>query len=68
MSTRTTTDERRRLGKIEAGADRLAVSPRTIRRYVAEGKLTGYRVGGKLLRVDLDEVDALAHRIPTAGD
>lgn len=55
------------LGSIQQAAQRAAVSDRTIRRYIAEGRLTGYRVGRKLLRVDLDQVDALIKQIPTAG-
>ncbi|HEY2238869.1 MAG TPA: excisionase family DNA-binding protein [Streptosporangiaceae bacterium] len=31
----------------------------TIRRWIRQGKLTGYRVGDWLLRVDLDDVDKL---------
>jgi excisionase family DNA binding protein len=42
------------------------VSTRTLRRYIAHGRLTGYRVGPRLLKVDLDEVDRLARPIPTA--
>ncbi|RNM13295.1 helix-turn-helix domain-containing protein [Nocardioides pocheonensis] len=57
---------RRRLGKISDGAAILDCDPKTVRRYIAQGLLTGYRVGPRNLRVDLDEVDALARPIPTA--
>lgn len=50
-------------------AERLSVSPQTIRRLIAGGQLPGYRVGGhrgRLLRVEVVDVEALLHRIPTA--
>jgi hypothetical protein len=40
----------------------------TIRRRVVEGRLTGYKLGSRLLRVDLGEVAKLFEAIPTAGD
>jgi excisionase family DNA binding protein len=39
-------------------ADRLNVSPGTVRQFVADGKLRGYKVG-RLLKIDLKELDAL---------
>ncbi len=51
---------------IEYAGDYLNVSSRTIRRYIAEGKLTGYRIGDTLIRVDMHEVEALARPIPAA--
>jgi excisionase family DNA binding protein len=42
------------------------VSTRTLRRYIAQGRLTGYRVGPRLVKVDLSELDQLARPIPTA--
>jgi excisionase family DNA binding protein len=41
---------------------------RTVRRWVASGLLPGYRVGPRLVKVDLNELDRMLHRIPTAGD
>ena len=32
-------------------------SPRTVRKLVADGKLSVYRCGAKIVRVDLDEID-----------
>lgn len=40
------------------------VSQHTLRRMIARGDITGYRLGPKLIRVDLDDLDALAHPIP----
>jgi excisionase family DNA binding protein len=45
-------------------ADTLACSTRTLRRWIAEGRLTGYRMGPRLIRVDVAEVEALLHPIP----
>lgn len=52
---------------LEAAAARLAVEPRTIRRYISAGRLTGYRLGPRMLRVSAAEVDALLQPIPTAA-
>jgi excisionase family DNA binding protein len=57
----------RRLVSIDQAARLVDVSPRTIRRRIADGSLTGYRFGPRVIRVDLDEVDALLVRIPAAG-
>jgi excisionase family DNA binding protein len=47
-------------------AERLGLGPRTIRRYIADGKLTGYRIGdGPHVRLLAAEVDALLQPIPT---
>lgn len=40
---------------------------RTIRRRIADGTLTGYRIGPRAIRVDLNELDAALRPIPTAG-
>lgn len=45
----------------------LAFSERTLRRMIAAGRVTGYRAGPRLIRVDLNELDAVLRSIPTAG-
>ncbi|UOG22160.1 helix-turn-helix domain-containing protein [Gordonia amicalis] len=45
---------------VEQAGQIVGVSGRTIRRWVASGQLTGYRVGPKLLRVSAAELDRLA--------
>ncbi len=57
----------RRLESIPSAADYLGVSTKTIRRYIASGHVTGYRAGPRLIRVDLNELDAMLRPIPTAG-
>jgi excisionase family DNA binding protein len=57
----------RRYGSVATAAEQYGVSEKTIRRWIATGRLTGYRVGPRLLKIDLDELDDLARPIPTAG-
>jgi excisionase family DNA binding protein len=52
---------------IQSTSKQYGVSEKTLRRYIAQGKLTGYRFGPRMIRVDLDEVDALLKPIPAAG-
>ena len=56
----------RRYAKLADAADYSAFTPRTLRRYIAEGKLTGYRLG-KDFRIDLNELDALLEPSHKAG-
>lgn len=51
----------------ELAAERWGVSVDTIRRLVARGKITGYRLNNRIIRVDLAEVDAAFKPIPTVG-
>lgn len=57
----------RRYVTLEEAGDLLGCHPRTVRRLIAAGRLTGYRLGGRLLRVDLAEVDAVMRPLPAAG-
>lgn len=41
-------------------------STKTIRRWIAAGRLNGYRVNARVIRVDLNEIDAILQPIPTA--
>jgi excisionase family DNA binding protein len=56
---------KRKLVSIPHAAEYAAVSNDTIRRRIASGHLTGYRLGTRIIRVDLDEVDGLLKTIPT---
>lgn len=49
---------RRRYVKITEAAEYLNVTPRCIRQMIHDGRLTGYRSGTRLVRVDLNEVDS----------
>lgn len=57
----------RRLVSIAVAAEQCGVNPKTIRRRIADGSLAGYRMGKRLIRVDLDELDQLLRPIPTAN-
>lgn len=52
---------------IAEAAEQRDCHPRTIRRRIADGTLTAYRMGPRLIRIDADELDKLMHPIPTAG-
>jgi excisionase family DNA binding protein len=49
---------RRRWVKPAQAAEHLGVTDRTIRQMVADGRLTAYRSGARLIRLDLNEIDA----------
>ena len=48
----------RRYAKLKEAAAYLNVTERTVRQMIADGRLTGYRNGNRLVRVDLNELDA----------
>lgn len=54
----------RRLISLTEAAQHLGVHKATIRRRIADGTLTGHRIGPRLIRVDLNEVDSLLRAIP----
>ncbi len=46
----------------------LALSTRTIHRYIAEGKLKGYRVAGeKVIRIKREDIEALLEPVGASG-
>ncbi len=48
---------------LQAAADRCDVSYRTIRRYIASGRLKAVRVGPRVLKVDIADVENLLHPV-----
>jgi excisionase family DNA binding protein len=56
-----------RLTSLTNAATHADVSVRTLRRWISAGILTGYRVGPRLVKIDLDELDRNVRPIPTAG-
>jgi len=52
---------------VAEAADRLHVHSRTIRRRIADGTLSAYRVGPHLIRLDPAEVEALLRPIPAVS-
>jgi excisionase family DNA binding protein len=53
---------RRRYASVEQAAEFYGVTTRTVRRWLADGRLTAYRIGNHLLRLDWSEVESLAVR------
>jgi excisionase family DNA binding protein len=48
---------------IKQAADFHGVDEKSIRRWIAQGRLTAYRVGPRLIRLDRDSVLNLGNRI-----
>lgn len=48
----------RRYAKMREVALYLDISERTVRAMIADGRLTAYKLGERVVRLDLDEVDA----------
>lgn len=67
MAINPAASRRRRFVSISDAAEYAACNPKTIRRRIADGALKGYRMGPRLVRVDLNELDAMLRPIPTAG-
>lgn len=49
-------------------ADQLQVSKKTVRRWIADGRLPAIRLGPTLIRIDASSVEALRSPIPSAGN
>lgn len=54
----------RQLVNISVAAEYANVHPTTLRRWIAAGRLPAYRVGPRLLKIDLGELDQIVRRIP----
>lgn len=55
--------QRKRLVSVQEAAEVANVCPKTIRRGIAKGLFTAYRFGPRLIRVDLDELEASFRQI-----
>lgn len=58
----------RRYITISEAAEYLAVTDRTVRQMIADGRLRGYRSGTRLVRLRRDEVDGAMHPFGGAHD
>lgn len=54
----------RRLISLAEAADTLAVSTKTVRRYIAGGELDAIRLGRRTIRVRVDSLDRLIDEYP----
>lgn len=55
-----------RFASIPDAATQYGVHHQTVRRWISQGRITGYRFGPRMLRVDLDELDAMLRPLATA--
>ncbi|MEY1676474.1 helix-turn-helix domain-containing protein [Gordonia sp. ABKF26] len=44
---------------IQQAADHLSVSPKTVRRWIGDGRLTAHRAGPRLIRIPTAELDRM---------
>jgi excisionase family DNA binding protein len=58
---------RRSYESLAEAAARTHVSTRTLRRWIADGRLNAYRAGPRLLRIDPADVDAMMKPSLTRG-
>jgi len=52
---------------IKEAAETVGVSARTIRRYIASGRIPAYRLGPRMIRVDADQLTEQLHTPVTGG-
>ncbi len=57
----------RRLASVTIAANYIGVAEVTIRRHIAAGTLTAFRLGPQVLRVDLNEIDRVLLGGPDAA-
>jgi len=57
----------RRLVSLAETADALAVSTRTIRRYIADGQLEAVRLGRKTIRIKIDSIERFIDAKPVGN-
>ena len=58
-------DESKKFVRMDVAAQRWDVHVDAIRRLIASGQVTGYRLNGRIIRVDQAEVDSCFRPIPT---
>lgn len=54
-----------RFANLATAAQITGVSTRSIRRYIDAGRITGYRIGPRMIRIDLNELQDMLTPIPT---
>lgn len=58
----------RRYASVNDASATYDISPKTVRRRIADGSLTAYRLGPKLPRIDLAELDQLLRPVTVGGE
>jgi excisionase family DNA binding protein len=61
-------DQLEKLVTLAQAAEALGVTTKTLRTYIAEGRLPAVRIGNQLIRVRASDVASLARPIPTVGN
>ena len=59
---------KRTLVDLPTAAEHLGVTTHTLRRWISDGRIRAYRVGGSPVRLDVADVEALVKPIPTWRD
>jgi excisionase family DNA binding protein len=62
-----TTTISRRLVSLADAAEALAVSTRTVRRYIADGQLDAVRLGRKTLRIKVESIERFIDARPVGN-
>ncbi|MDQ0030180.1 helix-turn-helix domain-containing protein [Arthrobacter bambusae] len=57
-----------KFASLAAAAEIADVSVKSIRRYITAGRITGYRVGPRMIRVDINELEDLLAPIPNDAE
>ena len=65
--SKTSQTPHRQLVSVASAAERVGCHPRTLRRWIAAGTLAAYRVGPRMVKIDLDELEAIVRPIPAVG-
>jgi excisionase family DNA binding protein len=52
---------------LQESADLCNVDPRTIRRWIAAGRINAYRVGPRLIKIDVAELDKVLRPVGGAA-
>ena len=60
-------DTRDEYVSLQEAADYYKISTDSVRRYISQGLVPGYRLPGRTIRVKRSDLDKLARRIPTYG-
>ncbi|MGP4058501.1 helix-turn-helix domain-containing protein [Mycobacterium sp. 4D054] len=58
-----TNSQRNALVSIQHAADHLGVDPRTVRRYIAQGRLKARRIGPRLIRIERGSLENLGRPV-----
>ena len=57
----------RRWVSLDVAAKHIGVDQKTLRRMISRSEVVGYRIGKRLIRLDLNELDAVVRPIFTGG-